>query len=125
MYSSFKFPKSSRLLTSSDYSDVFQSVEVRVSSKHFLILSRNLELNEPRLGIIVAKKHVKLAVQRNRIKRLLRESFRSTRYSLPGLDIVVLAKKGIGLVDNAECAKELDYLWQKLVRKTSKQQSAK
>lgn len=98
---------------------------MRVSSKHFLILSRNLELKEPRLGIIVAKKHVKLAVQRNRIKRLLRESFRCKRYSIPGLDIVVLAKKGIGLIDNAECTKELDYLWQKLVRKASKQHVAK
>ncbi len=125
MYSGFKFPKSSRLLNSSDYSDVFQSVDLRVSSKHFLMLTRDLKQAESRLGIIVAKKNVKLAVQRNRIKRLLRESFRNKRASLPKLDIVVLAKKGADLSNNSECAEELDYLWRKLVRKTSQHKSDK
>ena len=83
-----------------------------------MILSRSLENTEPRLGIIVAKKHIKLAVQRNRIKRLLRDSFRNKRDSLPHLDIVVLAKKGLDQLDNAECVQELDYLWRKLVRKS-------
>ncbi|WP_082870378.1 ribonuclease P protein component, partial [Oleiphilus sp. HI0123] len=111
MYSSFKFPKSTRLLKSSDYSDVFESVDIRVSSKHYLMLTRNLNNSDSRLGIIVAKKNVKLAVQRNRIKRLLRESFRTKRSSLPNLDIIVLAKKGADLSSSKECTQELDYLW--------------
>jgi len=105
------------LLTSGDYSSVFQAVDLRVSSKHFLILARSNTLSKPRLGIIVAKKHVKLAVQRNRVKRLLRESFRHRQTSLPHMDIVVLAKKGIDRVDSADCAEELQYLWKKLSRK--------
>lgn len=121
MYSSSTFPKSSRLLTSSDYSDVFQSVDLRVSSKHYLVLSRNFNKSDNRLGIIVAKKNVKLAVQRNRIKRLLRESYRIKRGSLPNLDIIVLVKKGADLLSNQECTKELDYLWRKLARKASQQ----
>ena len=116
----FQFPKSIRLLTSGDYSDVFQAVDVRVSSKHFLILARGKSLPTARLGIIVAKKHVKLAVQRNRVKRLLRESFRLRKSSLPNLDLVVLAKKGIDRLDNPDCALELQYLWNKLSRKVEK-----
>lgn len=118
--SSFQFPKSVRLLTSGDYSDVFQAVDVRVSSKHFLILARGKKLPTARLGIIVAKKHVKLAVQRNRIKRLLRESFRLKQTTLPNLDLVVLAKKGVDRLDNPDCASELQYLWNKLNRKVEK-----
>ena len=117
LYTSFQFPKSVRLLTSGDYSDVFQAVDLRVSSKHFLILARGKDLPTARLGIIVAKKNVKLAVQRNRVKRLLRESFRLRQTSLPNLDLVVLAKKGIDRIDNPSCASELQYLWNKLSRK--------
>ena len=116
---SFHFPKSARLLNSGDYSDVFQAVDVRVSSKHFLILARGKALPKARLGIIVAKKHVKLAVQRNRIKRLLRESFRLKQSSMPNIDIIVLAKKGIDRIDNADCTAELQYLWLKLSRKVN------
>jgi ribonuclease P protein component len=112
------FPKAVRLLTASDYSDVFQDVQLRVSSKYFLILAKDQKLDETRLGIIVAKKNVKLAVQRNRIKRLLRESFRNERADLPKLDLIVLAKKGVNLAENAEITTELDYLWRKLKRKS-------
>jgi ribonuclease P protein component len=117
LYTSFQFPKTVRLLTAKDYSDVFQAVDVRVSSKHFLILARGKSLPTARLGIIVAKKNVKLAVQRNRVKRLLRESFRLRQTTLPNLDLVVLAKKGIDRLDNPDCASELQFLWNKLSRK--------
>ena len=119
MYTSFHFPKSSRLLTSGHYSDVFQNVNLRVSSRHFLILATVDQFTEVRLGIIVAKKHVKLAVQRNRVKRILRDSFRCSKASLPAIDIVVLAKKGVDKLENEACHEELRYLWQKLGRKYS------
>lgn len=127
MYNNFDFPKSSRLLNSHDYSQVFDKVDLRVSSKHFLLLCRkqntrsnqgSCNTNQSRMGIIVAKKNTKLAVQRNRIKRLLRESFRNKRQSLPIFDIVVLSKKGVDHLDNALINEELQYLWRKLVRKS-------
>lgn len=119
MSANFTFPKALRLLNASDYSDVFQDVQLRVSSKHFLILAKNHDDKQPRLGIIVAKKHVKLAVQRNRVKRQLRETFRKQRSLLPSLDIVLLAKKGADLGTNSAIAEELDYLWRKLKRKAT------
>jgi len=116
----FTFPKEVRLLTASDYSNVFQDVQLRVSSKNFLILARNYGIDHPRLGIIIAKKNVKLAVERNRLKRQLRETFRKKRELLPNLDIVLLAKKGANSCDNSLIAKELEYLWQKLKQKSFK-----
>ncbi len=48
---------------------------------------------QARLGIVVAKRNVKLAVARNRLKRIVRESFRQQQQALQGLDIVVVIKK--------------------------------
>lgn len=53
-----------------------------------------------RLGIVVAKRNVKLAVARNRIKRLVRETFRQQQQRLNGLDIVVVIKKNFILDQN-------------------------
>lgn len=114
------FPKAVRLLTASDYSNVFQDVHYRASSQHFLILSKDQKSELRRLGIIVAKKNVKLAVQRNRIKRLIRESFRAEREKLPALDLIVLVKKGCDQLENKDLYLELDYVWRKLIRKVSK-----
>jgi len=119
LFPSYRFSKSVRLLTSEQYSDVFQAVDIRVSSRHFLILARKKNLPEARIGLIVAKKHLKLAVQRNRIKRLLRESFRLRHSSLPKLDIIVLAKKGLEECSNSVCAEELQHLWDKLSKKAA------
>lgn len=111
------FPKDSRLLCSADYGRVFDNVEFRVSTKHFLVLAKTNQNLGLRLGIIVAKKHVKLSVQRNRVKRLIRESFRTTNHSIENLDMVVLAKQGTGKKNNPDCLAEINSLWKKLSRK--------
>lgn len=48
---------------------------------------------EARLGIVVAKRNVRLAVNRNKLKRLIRETFRRQHDQMQGLDIVVIVKK--------------------------------
>ncbi len=44
-----------------------------------------------RLGLAVAKKRIRRANRRNRLKRLVRESFRENQNRLAGLDLVVVA----------------------------------
>ena len=48
-----------------------------------------------RLGLAIAKKDVRKAVHRNRIKRIIRESFRAHQDELWGLDIVVVGRRGL------------------------------
>ncbi len=109
------FPKESRLLVAKDYAGVFDQVTLRISGRFFLLLVKATNHQSgSRLGVIAAKKHAKLAVQRNRLKRLIRESYRERRSVLPAADVVVLIKQGAAQQENLVLRKELQYLWQKL-----------
>ena len=46
-------------------------------------------MNDPRLGLVVGKKQLKKAVDRNIFKRVIREQFRLCRAELPADDLVV------------------------------------
>lgn len=106
-----RFSRSQRLLTSRDFKATFDHAKIRFSTPVLLVLvaeqvsnpserdqisvtSGHLETTPARLGLVVAKKHLKRAVDRNRFKRLVRESFRSHQEQLAGLDVVVLARNG-------------------------------
>lgn len=121
----FKFTKATRLLTPFDYKQVFAAAALRVSTKELLILARSNQLDHARLGVVVAKKNVRQANQRNRIKRITRETFRHQQHQLVdpsgGIDAIVLARNGLGLLDNAALHKLLDQLWRQLQRKANKQ----
>ena len=111
------FRKSSRLLNASDYTAVFDNVDWKVSSKEVLCLSRDNGTNHPRLGLVIAKKNIRHAVQRNRVKRIIRESFRLNQHELPSLDIILLARKGLEDLDNKMIHLEISNLWRRLVNK--------
>ena len=79
-----------------------------------------------RLGLTVSKRRVsKKAVQRNRIKRQIRESFRLNQSVLattpPGtMDVVVIADGRAAQASGAALRAELDRLWRRLVRKAAR-----
>ena len=109
------FPSTARLSTPGQYQRVFDGPAYKVSSRAFLLLAQVTEAESSRLGVIVAKKHIRRASHRNRIKRLVREHFRLTRLSV-SLDLVVLAKAGADQMDNARVREDLSVLWHKLER---------
>ena len=117
------FPKSSRLLNASDYSRVFDGADAKGSHKYLLLLAKRNDRPGHRLGLVVAKKNVRLAVQRNRIKRVAREFFRNVPASEPTMDVVLLTRRGIDQLDNAELSSILQQQWQKLGRNFPKQES--
>lgn len=114
------FTKSLRLLSSNDFQTVFNDAPLRASHQNFLFLARQNALNHPRLGLVIAKKHIRLAVQRNRVKRLIRETFRTKQQQLPDIDVIVLARKGMNDLTNAALVEQLDLQWQRLIRRTQK-----
>lgn len=108
------FPKSRRLLTSSEFSSVFNGTELRCGSKDLLLLVRSNQLGFPRIGFVLAKKHIKLAVQRNRIKRIVRESFRLQQTKFEAYDYVVMARASAIELSDQQLRSAIDKLWFKL-----------
>ena len=78
---------------------------------------------EARLGLVVAKKLLKRAVDRNRVKRVVREQFRLRRSALPAVDLVVrLAVKPVPL-DAGQLATDFLVLLDKLQRPRPKREA--
>ncbi|PCJ47649.1 MAG: ribonuclease P protein component [Gammaproteobacteria bacterium] len=113
------FPRHFRLITAGDYRQVFSKPK-RVSTPDLLFLFTRNELPTSRLGLAIAKKQLPLAVDRNRIKRLVRESFRVKRLEINSLDIVVMARKGLLKMDNTQVRQQLDKLWSQTINKGKK-----
>ncbi|NVJ66041.1 MAG: ribonuclease P protein component [Gammaproteobacteria bacterium] len=108
-----RFPATYRLLTAKQYKQVFTN-PVKATSKDFTLLACQNNLDYPRLGIIVAKKNVRLAVDRNRLKRLIRESFRTHNQALPAIDCVILARRASSEQPNQVLFGQLAGLWKKI-----------
>nr|WP_269822925.1 MULTISPECIES: ribonuclease P protein component [Rheinheimera] len=103
------------MLTPREFDNVFQN-PFRVSSPLFTILCKPTQSTHPRLGLTIAKKRVKLATHRNRIKRCSRDSFRLHQHELPPVDLVLMVKGDISNTPNEELHKQLDKLWGKIAR---------
>ncbi|GJM11979.1 MAG: ribonuclease P protein component [Pseudohongiella sp.] len=110
----FSFPKTSRLLNAADYKAVFSNAQFKVSCRQFLLLANRNNRPNARIGLVIAKKNVALAVQRNRIKRQLRNTFRHNSELLGELDLVVLARKDADKLNNEELRQTIDSLYQDL-----------
>ncbi|MGS2718358.1 ribonuclease P protein component [Eionea flava] len=111
------FRRSQRLLNAADFSNVFSNPPFRASHSHCLILAKPNQLNCDRLGLVIAKKNVRLAVDRNRIKRVIRESFRHLPRQNQGIDAIVLARRGLGEIDNSSIRVLIDKQWLKIQKK--------
>jgi ribonuclease P protein component len=119
-----RFGKAKRLLDAKAYTRVFDGTEGKASHKHLLLLARRNGLGGHRLGLVVAKKNVRLAVQRNRIKRITREFFRTLPPGSTGMDVVLIARRGIDQLENAELSTILRQQWQRLGRRMSSPESS-
>jgi ribonuclease P protein component len=86
----------------------------------FAILARESGQSHPRLGLSVAARIIGNAVARNRIKRVVRESFRLVQHELPNVDIVVNARSGAKSASHGELRRSLDQHWQSVRKKCAR-----
>ena len=83
------FPRECRLTQKHEYDRVLKSrAAIRMSCGCFRVIAVERASGNARLGLIVGKRQLKRAVDRNRVRRVVRESFRNSRMDLPGVDIV-------------------------------------
>jgi ribonuclease P protein component len=81
----------------------------RLHTRHFGVVLAPMAEGHPRLGLVVTKRLGK-AVQRNRVKRVLREFFRRHQTGLPAFDLVIMAKKGAPALEYHQVEAELGRL---------------
>ncbi|MBC6429089.1 MAG: ribonuclease P protein component [Cellvibrionales bacterium] len=110
----YPFQTKHRLRNKGDFARVFAQVEARVGRGPLLLLARRNQRTHPRLGLVVGKKHLKNARDRNHIKRLVREHFRLRQHDIKALDIVFLSRAGCQKTTNTELHRHLHAAFNKL-----------
>jgi len=105
------YPRTCRLLTGAQYQQVFKRCEFKASDRLISVLVVSNGLQHARLGMAVSIKAAGNAVRRNRIKRLIRESFRCNQAALRGFDLVVLVRHGLAARSNPQILRTLETHW--------------
>ncbi len=106
------FPPQRRLRRAADFRRLYaQGRRLAADGFTAVVLPNGLA---PRLGLSVAARILRRAVERNRMRRLIRESFRHHQHDLPPLDIVVGLRGSPGNAGNAQLRRSLERLWQKI-----------
>jgi len=117
----FTFPSKLKLIKTDDFSSVF-SFRKRISGHFLAIHYQNNQLGWPRLGLIVAKKIARRAVDRNYMRRVLRELFRQNQHQLKSMDIVIRIQRSFSHNNYAAAQQEFSKLMTKLSHQTSRHQ---
>jgi len=110
------FARSARLIRPAEYRRVFADNR-RCGDAFCTLLARPNGLPHGRLGLAIAKRRVRRSVDRSRIKRLIRESFRANQAQLAGLDIVVMARDAAAGAERRQITRGLDRQWPRLVKR--------
>ncbi|MCC6878294.1 MAG: ribonuclease P protein component [Rhodocyclaceae bacterium] len=102
-----------RLRKTDEFSSVF-AFRRALRGKYFELLYRPNAAVSARLGVVIAKKFVRSAVNRNQIRRIVRESFRLSRGGLPQRDIVVRLAIRLDAPDRRALRSDIDGLFARL-----------
>ena len=104
------FSRAMRMNNPNDFSRVFRKAK-RSSRRGLTVLTAENAMDHPRLGLAVAKKHLRLASQRNKLKRIIRASFQQPQSEFVYIDIVVLSRPDINKLDTAQVWRALEQHW--------------
>ena len=113
---SYAFSKNRRLLKASEFQEVFDSNRIKVAHPKLLILAKPSDCAQSRLGLVIGKKNIPTAVGRNRVKRVVRDTFRQIEFLAP-LDIIFLARKDADKLSQKELSLLLVQSWGRLLQR--------
>ncbi|UOG92688.1 MAG: ribonuclease P protein component [Candidatus Thiothrix sulfatifontis] len=107
------FPRGVRLTRGVEFQRVFQHGK-RLHANGLNARAAANSVGFPRLGMAIAKKALRRAHERNRIRRLVRESFRQHQASLPAVDMVIMCRADVLTMSNTDIFQQLEGLWLRL-----------
>jgi ribonuclease P protein component len=110
------FPRTARIVGAAEYRRVFQGSQCKSSDRWLTVLALANGLDHPRLGLAISRKAEKTAVGRNRVKRIIRDSFRHHQGQLRAWDLVVIARPGVAGQSNSELHAAMAKHWTRLLR---------
>lgn len=100
------YPGICRLRKSWEY-QLVKTMGCKFYTPHFVLLVSDNKINNSRLGVTVSRK-IGNAVHRNRLKRIIREFFRSRIHLFSGVkDYSVIARRGAAQLTSSEVNIEL------------------
>lgn len=108
----YSFTKKQRILKPAEYQEVFKQ-QKKIYCRGLVVYYSDNSLSCARVGIAVAKRHFKKAVDRNHIKRKIRESFR-VQLALGNKDIVILATSKLREDKQCPITSALSEIWKQL-----------
>ncbi len=112
----YQFKRSHRLLKPEQFKPIFQSGK-RLKRNGFTFIVKENGLDHPRLGLTIAKRHVRRAIDRNFLKRRIRESFRLTQNQLGGVDIIVMVNHSVTQHTPNQLWETIGFLWGRLTNR--------
>jgi len=118
-----RFTRRARLLNPADFERVFKSGRREATPLLTAVVCAG-SVDQPRLGLAISRKQAALAVDRNRLKRQIRASFREAQARLPACDIVVMAKPAARSRPRADFDADLQKLWIRIAQRWSASSSS-
>ncbi len=106
-------PAKRRLRRKSDFDAAY--ARGRRFGNSFFAITAAPRAEGPRIGLAVAVRVAGNSVERNRIRRVIRESFRVHQHEFPAVDLVVSARAKARDASGSELRAALDALWKKVV----------
>ena len=113
MAKTYKLVKQAKMIKTDDFSSVF-NFRKRIATQYLALHYQPNTYQRPRLGLVVGKKVAKLSVNRNYMRRVLREFFRLQQHEICHVDLIVRVQKKFSKNDFTKIKKEFDGLIRKL-----------
>lgn len=103
----YKLEAHKRIKKSKDFQSIQRSGE-KIFSKNFLLIYKENDFDNSRIGVVVSKKVSKKANKRNSVKRKLKEIFRLAQHDFTkNIDLVIIAKKEALEIDYQEYERQI------------------
>ena len=112
-----RFTKEAKLIKTDEFSSVF-NFRKRISAKFLALHYQPNKIGHARLGLVVGKKVAKRAVDRNYMRRVLREFFRIQQHEINPVDLVIRVQKKFEKEDFIQIKQEFDTLLAKINQRT-------